>query len=90
MTNITWHHDKQRHCFEGEVHKYNLHVTIEANVEFVVYIASIKPQDGEEKGTRIYAPQAFKTLEEAQEWCEKEAQYRATGKTDNSLGDLIQ
>jgi hypothetical protein len=77
MPRIDWTYNNAEQVWEGKAEQYNLHVTIDPNVEHIVYLASIEPADG--SVPRAFAPQAFETVDEAKEWCEQEVRNRTTG-----------
>ncbi len=81
---MQWYHNNEEGRYEGTSEQFNVFVTVEPNVEHVVYIATVEPADG--SGPRMFAPQAFKELEEAQEWCEEEVAQR----TQNTSAQVTQ
>ncbi len=69
MQQVQWYLNDDDGRYEGKAERFNVLVTVEPNIDYVVYIAAVEPADG--SGPRMFAPHAFKELEEAQAWCEE-------------------
>lgn len=71
MQQITWYHDEQRHRWEGQSEDFLVSIQMNNDVEaHVVFLAEVE-STSDARPMKL-APQAFESLEAAQEWCQRQ------------------
>jgi hypothetical protein len=85
MVSVNWHYNEEDQVWEGTTPTHTLQVTVEPNIDYVVYIASIEPMD--DSMPIVYAPTAFKELEDAKAWCEQRSGERLEEEKQIPQGD---